>query len=187
MSSNRIATPCGEALIKYWKGTVISSETVGQISVGWKCSTCGQSITHIDDGWVEWLAFEDHQGRTHLAGLRLIHCLLARTGKRGPRSCQYDARQQFRRNHSLVEGLPLERFVGPDGLTLLLSFIAVGEMPLGDTLELAKRVQIPGYELVRDLLRGADHKFSASSIGEGFHLQSEIQAMLASYGQSRAS
>jgi hypothetical protein len=87
----------------------------------------------------------------------------------GHASCQYDARQQFRRNHSLVEGLPLERFVGADGLMHLLSFIAVGEMPVGDTLELAKRVQIPGYELVRDLLRGADHKFSASSIGDGFY------------------
>jgi len=169
------------------KGTVMSSQTVGQISVGWKCSTCGQLITRIDDGWVEWLAFEDQEGRTHLTGLRLIHCLLARTGKRGPRACQYDARQQFRRNHSLVEGLPLERFVGPDGLMLLLSFIAVGKMPVGDILELAKRVQIPGYELVRDLLRGAGHKFSASSIGDGFYLQSEIQAVLASYDQSRAS
>jgi len=165
----------------------MSSETVEQISVGWKCSACSQLITRIEDGWVEWLAFEDQQGRTHLTGLRLVHCLLARTGKRGPRACQYDARQQFRRNHSLVEGLPLERFVGPDGLIHLLSFIAVGEMPVGDTLELAKRVQIPGYELVRDLLRGADHKFSASSIGDGFYPQSEIQAMLASYDQSRAS
>ena len=169
------------------KGTVMSSQTVGQISVGWKCSTCGQLITRIDDGWVEWLAFEDQQGRTHLTGLRLVHCLLARTGKRGPRACRYDARRQFRKDRSLVEGLPLERFVGPDGLMLLLSFIAAGEMPVGDILELAKRAQIPGYELVRGLLRGASHRVTAPSIGDGYYLQSEIQAVLASYDQSRAS
>ena len=45
---------------------------------------------------------------------------------------------------------------------LLLSFIAVGEMPVGDILELAKRVQIPGYELVRDLLRGASSQIQCS-------------------------
>ena len=106
---------------------------------------------------------------------------------RGRHSRKYDARRQFRKDRSIVEGLSLESFVGPDGLMLLLSFVATGEMPVGDILELAKRVQIPGYELVRDLLRGAGHKFSASSIGDGFYLQSEIQAMLASYDQSRAS
>jgi hypothetical protein len=87
----------------------------------------------------------------------------------------------------LWRALPLDRFVGPDGLMLLLSFISAGEMPVEAVLELAKRVQIPGYELVRDLLRGAGHRFSSSSIGDGFYLQSEIQAALASYDQSRAS
>jgi hypothetical protein len=39
-----------------------------------------------------------------------------------------------------VEGLPLERFVGPDGLMLLLSFIATGDMATNEVMELAKRV-----------------------------------------------
>ena len=66
---------------------------------------CGQLITRTEDGWVEWLAFEDQQGRTHLTGLRLVHRLPARPGKRGPRACRYDARRQFRKDRSLVEGL----------------------------------------------------------------------------------
>jgi hypothetical protein len=75
----------------------------------------------------------------------------------GPHACRYDARRQFRRDRSIVEGLPLERFVGPDGLMLLLSFIAAGAMPIADIVELARRVQIPGHELARDLLREVTH------------------------------
>jgi hypothetical protein len=70
---------------------------------------------------------------------------------------------------------------------LLLSFVAAGEMPVRDILELAKRVQIPGYELIRDLPRQVTHKFTAPSIGDGYYLQSEIRAVLSSYDQRRAS
>jgi hypothetical protein len=169
------------------KGIVMRSETVDRSSAGWKCSTCGQLIKRIEDGWVEWLAIEDEQGRTYLAGLRLVHRLPTRGGERGPHSCRYAARRQFRKDRSIVEGLSLERFVGPDGLMLLLSFVATGEMPVGDILELAKRVQIPGYELIRDLPRQVTHRFIVPSIGDGYYLQSEIAAVLASYDQSRAS
>jgi hypothetical protein len=54
-----------------------------------------------------------------------------------------------------VEGLPLEGFVGPDGLMLLLAFLTEDELLKDDVLELAKRVQIPGYEQTRELFRGA--------------------------------
>lgn len=164
----------------------MSSETVASIPVGWKCSTCGQLITKTEDGWVEWRAFEDRRG-THVTGVRLVHRQPTRRGKRGPQSCRYDARRYFRRDRSIVEGLSLESFLGPDGLMLLLSFVAAGEMPVGDILELAKRVQIPGYELIRDLPRQVTHKFTAPSIGDGYYLQSEIRAVLSSYDQRRAS
>jgi hypothetical protein len=175
--------------IKISKGVVMSAQTVmpGSMSVGWKCSTCGQLITRIEDGWVEWLAFEDQERTGHLGGLRLVHRLAVFFKKRGAQACRYDARRQFRKDRSIVEGLPLDRFVGPDGLMLLLSFIAAGEMPVGEILELAKRVQIPGYELVRDLKRQMTYKVSVPSIGDGYYLQSEIQAVLASYEESRAS
>jgi hypothetical protein len=52
----------------------------------------------------------------------------------------------------VVEGLSLERFIGPDGLILVLSLLAVGELPTVEVIELAKRVQIPGYELARNLV-----------------------------------
>jgi hypothetical protein len=54
-----------------------------------------------------------------------------------------------------VEGLPLEGFVGPDGLMLLLAFLTEDELLKDDVLELAKRVRIPGYEQTRELFQGA--------------------------------
>ena len=149
----------------------------GYASVGWTCSTCGELISGIEDGWVEWLAGEDEHGATRLKGLRLVH----RNGVRGCNQarCQYDDRCEFRRDQSIVEGLPLERFVGVDGLMILLSLIADREMPTSDVLELAKRVQIPGYEQTRELFHEAiDAGIVAPLVGEGFYMQSEIQELL---------
>jgi hypothetical protein len=144
-------------------------------SIGWRCSGCRGPITRIEDGWVEWLASEDDQRRTRIKGLRLVH----RSGDLRGRSCQYDGLAEFRRDGSLVEGLSLERFVGPDGLMLLLSMIGSGEMPKGEVVELLKRVQVPGYELVRDIFPEAVEKgIVAPSIGKGYLLQSEIYAVL---------
>jgi hypothetical protein len=138
------------------------------LSIGWRCTSCGELITDIELGWVEWLAGADEYGTTRLKGLRLVHNL-----------CRYDDRREFRKDQSLVEGLPLARFVGPDGLMLLLSLIAEGEMPRVELVELVKRVHIPGYELTRELFADAIHGGAvAPLIGEGFYLQSEIREVL---------
>jgi hypothetical protein len=144
---------------------------------GWKCSSCGDLITSIGDGWVEWLASEDERGE-RLKGLRLVHRLSRSAGSNGS-GCRYDNRQEFRNDRSIVEGLSLERFVGSDGLMLLLSFLASSEMPRGDVLELAKRVQIPGYEQARELFPEAIGMGVLSpTIGKGYYMQSEIRELL---------
>lgn len=97
---------------------------------GWHCDSYAQLITSVNDGWVEWLASEDDTGATIVNGLRLVH----------RESCRYDARTVFRNRRSVVEGLCLERFIGPDGLILLLSLLAEGELPTVEVIELAKRV-----------------------------------------------
>jgi hypothetical protein len=62
---------------------------------------------------------------------------------------------------------------------LLLSFLAIGEMPKDDVLELAKRVQIPGYEQTRELLQEAmDEGVVTPAIRERYYLQSELDALL---------
>lgn len=116
---------------------------------GWRCDSSGDIITSVQSGWVEWLASEDKHGNDILEGLRLVH----RGHQKNARnhSCRYDPQEEFRGGRTIVEGLPLDRLVGADGLMFLLSFLAEGELPRREILELIKRVQIPAYELVRNL------------------------------------
>ena len=62
---------------------------------------------------------------------------------------------------------------------LLLSMIADRELPVEELIELAKRVQIPGYEAVHDLVHdAASEGVIAPAIGSGFYLQCEISDVL---------
>jgi hypothetical protein len=67
---------------------------------GWRCDSCGDVITSVQTGWVEWLASEDEHGNDVLSGLRLVH--------RGPQqktrrcNCRYDPRKLFRDNKTRV-------------------------------------------------------------------------------------
>lgn len=116
--------------------------------VGWRCASCDQLITSIADGWVEWLALENGRDAAILSGVRLIHRRGVRA-KKGKIACHYDSRKRLRNPAKIVEGLALEYFVGPNGLLLLLSLVEAGEFPREDIVELARRVQVPGYELSR--------------------------------------
>jgi hypothetical protein len=145
------------------------------IRSGWRCDSCGETIAALQAGWVEWLAAEDTKGRSKVSGLRLVHRHNTTPRSRGLNSCQYNPRDEFRKNRGIVEGLALDRFAGPDGLMLLLSLIAERELPAREVIELAKRVQIPGYEAVYELVHDAVREgVIAPSISSGFYLQSEI-------------
>jgi hypothetical protein len=62
---------------------------------------------------------------------------------------------------------------------LLLSMIAERELPLQELIELAKRVQIPGYEAAYELVRDAvSEGVIAPCISSGFYLQCEIWDVL---------
>jgi len=145
---------------------------------GWRCDSCGDFITNIQDGWVEWLASEDKHGNDVLSRPRLVHRRPRQNARK--HNCRYDPLEEFRSSKTIVEGLPLDRLVGSDGLMVLLSLLAEGELPHTEILELVKRVQIPGYELVRSLSRTRQRsKLLASVLGHGCYLQSEIQEVLA--------
>jgi hypothetical protein len=148
----------------------IDTHTITHPGPGWRCSTCGELITGVQDGWVEWLAGEDAQGAVWLHALRLVH---------ETHDCQYDEHQEFSKDQSIVEGLPLERFVGPDGLMLLLSFLASGEFLRDEVLELIKRVQIPYYEQASEPMHDAlELGALVPAIGQGYYLQSEMRLVL---------
>jgi hypothetical protein len=62
---------------------------------------------------------------------------------------------------------------------MLFSFLAAGNLPQEEILELAKRVQIPGYELARRLLQeSSSSKVVRPLLGHGCYLQSEIHEMI---------
>jgi hypothetical protein len=145
---------------------------------GWRCDSCGDIISSVEAGWLEWLASEDKHGNDVLRGLRLVH----RGNQKNVRNhnCRYHPREEFRSGKAIVEGLPLERVVGVDGLMVLLSLLAEGELPQREILEIVKRVQIPGYELVRNLSpRAPQLKLLSPVLSHGCYLQSEIWEMLA--------
>jgi hypothetical protein len=145
---------------------------------GWQCDSCGELIASIDAGWVEWLSSEGDRGVEVLSGLQLVHGGSVLPNGQG-KTCRYDCLKEFRNSKTIVEGLPLERFVGPDGLMMLFSFLAAGNLPQEEILELAKRVQIPGYELARRLLQeSSSSKVVRPLLGHGCYLQSEIHEMI---------
>jgi hypothetical protein len=106
------------------------------IRSGWRCDSCGEPVSDMRSGWVEWLAAEDGEGKPELSGLRLVHRTYINPKWPEPHGCQYNPRDEFRENRSIVEGLALDRFAGPDGLMLLLSMIMERELPAQELIEL---------------------------------------------------
>ena len=149
------------------------------IRSGWRCDNCGKLVSELQAGWVEWLAAEDAKGKPKINGLRLVHRRNNSSRQLEPHGCQYNPRDEFRKNRGIVEGLALDRFAGADGLMLLFSMIAERELPAQELIELAKRVQIPGYEAVYELVHDAvSEGVITPSISSGFYLQCEIWDVL---------
>jgi len=148
---------------------------VNSIRSGWRCESCAGLISDLQSGWVEWIAAEGVNGKLEVSGLRLVHFRKTSPRSWEPCGCQYNPRDEFRRNGGIVEGLPLDRFAGPDGLMLVLSMIAEPVFPVEELIELAKRVLIPGYEAASELIHDAiSEAVIAPATGGGFYLQSEI-------------
>jgi hypothetical protein len=141
----------------------------------WICDNCGELIQRAEDGWVEWLSTHNEHGNSHGRGLRLVHHLPASPHH----SCQYDEDEEFRRDGSILMALPLEQFLGPDGLMLLLSKLARDELPKDEVLEMIKRLHIPGYEHARQHFQRAiaDGVFEPN-MPDGYYWQSNIDAVL---------
>lgn len=105
----------------------------------WHCDVCGEPIKNVKDGYVVWDT--DSQGRTTV--IRIIH----------QSDCDDD---------SLPNSAALEDFLGPNGLSRLLSLVSAGpiinngvhryEKGFADMdvfVDLVRRLQIPHYEEAR--------------------------------------
>ena len=141
------------------------------------CDTCKQPIQEIEDGWVEWLVeARDEHGVRHGKGLRLVHHRPA-SPRRSTYGCQYLDSDQ--RGGLILEDLALANFLGTDGLMLLLSMLADGDVTQEEFLEMAKRFHIPGYEQARPHFQEAINEgVIEPNLPEGYYWQREIKEVL---------
>jgi len=145
----------------------------------WLCDVCHQPIERVRDGWVEWLVpspgGEPSKRRPTGRGLRLVHHAPASPL---PQGCQYtDEEQQLRR--MLVNDLPLQDFLGPDGLTQLLSLLLYHAGSREEVVRLISRLHTPGYERARPHFEGAVKAgIIEPNLPDGLHWQADISRTL---------
>ena len=145
---------------------------------GWICDVCGNVIEKVEDGWVEWIAFLDPSGNPKERNLRLTHNKLS-SPRKSKHGCQFDDDYECRKDKGVILSLSLKNFLGPDGLMLLLSFIAENKLPIQEVLEMIKRLHIPGYEHARFYFDEAiSEDVFESNVLEGYYRQSDINTVL---------
>ncbi len=96
---------------------------------GWICDTCKEQIENVKDGWVEWLTLrDDRNGRSPATGLRLVHHKPA-SPLEGDHGCQYNDEAEYKRRKASLSDLPLEYFLGDQGLMQLTEMLSDGSSP----------------------------------------------------------
>ncbi len=157
----------------------IAGDTMAE-DVKWLCDFCGEAITKVEDGWVEWIEISRADGTTDARDLRLVHHRPASPLKDSPKACQLNSKAEYKKDKGSISDLSLEYFLGPNGLMYLLSKVQHGPGPSGIWIEMIKRLHIPGYELAR---RHFDRALRTGVIENdsypGFYEQHQIKAVLA--------
>lgn len=145
----------------------------------WICDTCGEFINEPRDGWVEWLVGpRDESGRRRHRGLRLVHQSQA-TPLAPKGNCQYNEQEEYRHDRAIIADMHLEQFLGPDGLMMLLEYLATEELPKEEVLVMIKRLHIPGYEHARlHFDRAIAEGVFEPNGPEDYYRQSDIRATL---------
>ncbi len=147
------------------------------MSQHWICDTCGENIENQKDGWVEWIVVrngEEREGRD----LRLVHHMPASPlGK--PQGCQFDEKTEFSKDQGILADLPLENFLGSNGLMRLLSFLSQNELPKEEVLEMIKRLFIPGYDVARHHFKRAIYEgVFEPNMPENYYFLHDIEATI---------
>jgi hypothetical protein len=146
----------------------------------WFCDFCGESIKKVEDGWVEWIEVRKEDGSITARDLRLVHHRPASPLKDSPSSCQFNEREERKKDNGSLSDLPLRNFLGPDGFMYLLSFFMREQFPKEDVIKMIMRLHIPGYERTR---RHFDRAIKSGIIEQdyypGFFTQGQIAEVLA--------
>ena len=146
-------------------------------TTSWFCDTCGELIGKPEHGIVEWLSAPGENGLRHAFGLRLVHHCTA--SPRGARRCDY---HYFARAHMetvLLHDVTLDTFLGQDGHTMLLSYLARDLLPKEEVLKMIMRLHTPGYEHARaDFGRAIACGVFEPDLPDGYYWQRNIEAVL---------
>lgn len=139
----------------------------------WYCDVCGEKITNVKHGWLEWL--HDY-GSDAARGLRLVHHDYSVTP---PRTCQYRSKPP---GWGLCDG-PLDWYLGIDGRVDLLELDH--RYTFDDrkaVLTMFMRLHVPGYEQVRRYFKQAvkDNLAHVNSAA-GVYRQDHINVILQHY------
>jgi hypothetical protein len=122
----------------------MTSRALPRSPASWFCDTCDGQVTDPADGLVIWRDPSQGGGGRAFHDFKIVH-----KGRCDP---------QVEAGYTLSLGLG--RFTGPDGLTLLLSWLSAGPLQgggrpriapqdLDSYVDLVRRVQVPGYEQAR--------------------------------------
>ncbi len=146
--------------------------------MSWICDSCGEEISRVEDGWVEWLVRTNSEGLQQSAfGIRIVHSYPATEHH----SCQYDESVEYKRHGALLLDGCLSRFISQDGLMELLCLISDDKFEdREEVLEIIKRLHIPGYEKARFFFDEAiKNGVFEPNRKPGYYLAQDIEAVLA--------
>ena len=133
----------------------------------WFCDTSGKAITKAENGWVEWIEYKVSEDEYKGRNFRLVHA--------GSKGCQFNEKEERKKDGGMISDMPLKHFLGQDGLMYLLSKIAQGIIPTSEVLEMIKRLHISGYEIARKHFERALKKgIIETEIYPGFYSQEDI-------------
>lgn len=144
----------------------------------WSCDVCGQPVLRIKDGWVEWINYRDGSGQERAKDFRIVHNKSVSPLEEG---CQFGEKAA---EQGKVSSLPLQYFLGTDGLMFMFSLISEGKIPREQLLEMAKRLHIRGYEEARGHFEKAlDAGVIHQHWSPGFYSQEQISKVLTHKGR----
>lgn len=134
----------------------------------WTCDTCGEPITSVADGYVEWL--QDSEGAR---AFRLVHHASASPRRASdPEGCYEHGRAHGRND------LPLRDFLNAPGIARLLGILEEGVADLPLFLDLFRRVQVPRYEEARPLLADARQTGDLDEYGDYAYFPDVLRAFV---------
>lgn len=156
----------------------MTPSTPGQPLTAWTCDTCGDQINDPQNALVTWRVSDERPYYDFL----VVH--KNRRGDEEAARCDPGSRAGY--THSLE----LDRFLGADGLTMLLSWLSAGPViggahpriatrDLDEYVDLVRRMQVPHYERARPYFQDSHVLEELSDANEVFPYLPEVLQRIA--------